>query len=80
LLLTGKSVLRYCFDMARKIRQLIADLQTAGFQLVPGGKGSPRKFRHPTIPGSVILSGKDGDDALPYQEKQVRNAIRDVTK
>jgi len=28
-LLTEKSVLRYCFDMARKIRQLIADLKTA---------------------------------------------------
>ena len=66
--------------MARKIRQLIADLQTAGFQLVPGGKGSHRKFRHSPIAGSLILSGKDGDDALPYQEKQVRNAIREVTK
>jgi predicted RNA binding protein YcfA (HicA-like mRNA interferase family) len=66
--------------MARKIRQLIADLQTAGFELVPGGKGSHRKFRHPRFRGSVILSGKDGDDALPYQEKQVRNAVRDVTK
>lgn len=50
--------------MARKIRQLIVDLQTAGFQLVPGGKGSHRKFRHPRFPGAVILSGKDGDDAL----------------
>ena len=66
--------------MARRIRQLIADLQRAGFQLVPGGKGSHRKFRHPGITGSVILSGKDGDDALPYQEKQVRNAVREVTK
>ncbi len=53
--------------MARKIRQLIVDLQSAGFQLVPGGKGSHRKFRHPCFHGSVILSGKDGDDALPYQ-------------
>jgi predicted RNA binding protein YcfA (HicA-like mRNA interferase family) len=47
---------------------------------LPGGKGSHRKFRHPGIAGSLILSGKDGDDALPYQEKQVRNAIREVTK
>jgi hypothetical protein len=29
---------------------------------------------------SVILSGKDGDDALPYQEKQTRNAVREVSK
>jgi len=47
---------------------------------VPGGKGSHRKFRHPHFAGSVILSGKDGDDALPYQEKQVRNAVREVTR
>jgi predicted RNA binding protein YcfA (HicA-like mRNA interferase family) len=66
--------------MQRKIRQLIADLHAAGFEIVPGGKGSHRKFRHPRFPGSVILSGKDGDDALPYQQKQVRNAVREVTK
>jgi predicted RNA binding protein YcfA (HicA-like mRNA interferase family) len=66
--------------MPRKIRQLIADLEGVGFQLVPGGKGSHRKFRHPRFYGSVILSGKDGDDALPYQEKQVRNAVRGVRK
>ena len=66
--------------MARKIRQLIVDLKRSGFQPVPGGKGSLRKFRHPHFAGSVILSGKDGDDALPYQEKQVRNAVREVTK
>jgi predicted RNA binding protein YcfA (HicA-like mRNA interferase family) len=66
--------------MPRKIRQLIVDLQAAGFQIVPDGKGSHRKFRHPDFADSVILSGKEGDDALPYQEKQVRNAVREVTK
>jgi predicted RNA binding protein YcfA (HicA-like mRNA interferase family) len=66
--------------MPRKIRQLITDLEDAGFQLEPGGKGSHRKFRHRGFFGSVILSGKDGDDALPYQEKQVRNAVREVKK
>jgi hypothetical protein len=45
-----------------------------------GGKGSHRKFCHPGIPGSVILSGGDGDDARHYQEKQVRNAIREAAK
>jgi hypothetical protein len=25
-----------------------------------------RKFRHPKVPGSLILSGHDGDDALHY--------------
>ena len=66
--------------MPRKIRQLIADLQIAGYQIVPGGKGSHRKFRHPRLRGSVILSGNEGDDALPYQEKQVRNAVREISK
>lgn len=50
----------------------------AGFVQVDGGKGSHRKFRHPGFVGSVILSGKEGADAHTYQEKQVRNAIRDT--
>jgi predicted RNA binding protein YcfA (HicA-like mRNA interferase family) len=66
--------------MPRKVRQLIADLETAGFMRTAGGKGSHRKFRHPRFAGSVILSGQDGDDAHPYQEKQVRNAIREVSR
>ena len=66
--------------MPRKVRQLIADLEAAGFTVGPGGKGSHRKFRHPRYAGSVILSGKDGEDAQHYQEKQVRNAIRSTTR
>jgi predicted RNA binding protein YcfA (HicA-like mRNA interferase family) len=66
--------------MPRKIRQLIADLVSVGFARAPGGKGSHRKFRHARFPGSVILSGQDGSDARPYQEKQVRNAIREVSR
>jgi len=66
--------------MPRKIRQLVSDLTKSGFVLVPGGKGSHRKFRHPRIAGSVILGGGDGDDARHYQEKQVRNAIREAAK
>jgi predicted RNA binding protein YcfA (HicA-like mRNA interferase family) len=49
--------------MPRKVRQLISDLTKAGFVVVDGGKGSHRKFRHPRISGSVILSGGDGEDA-----------------
>ena len=67
-------------NVPRKIRQLVADLERTGFMLVPGGKGSHRKFRHPKFPGSVILSGHDGDDARHYQEKQVHNAIREASK
>ena len=67
-------------SMPRKIRQLVSDLEKAGFMVVPGGKGSHRKFRHPRLPGSVILSGADGEDARHYQEKQVRHAIREAVK
>jgi predicted RNA binding protein YcfA (HicA-like mRNA interferase family) len=66
--------------MPRKTRQLVSDLEAAGFQIVPGGRGSHRKFRHARLPGSVIVSGPDGDDAHHYQEKQVRNAIRESAK
>jgi predicted RNA binding protein YcfA (HicA-like mRNA interferase family) len=64
----------------RKIRQLVSDLEHAGFFIVSGGKGSHRKFRHARFPGAVILSGKDGHDAKHYQEKHVREAIREVSK
>lgn len=70
----------YGKPVPRKIRQLIADLETAGFRLTSGGKGSHRKFRHPNRAGSLILSGHDGDDARYYQEKQVRNAIREAAR
>jgi predicted RNA binding protein YcfA (HicA-like mRNA interferase family) len=66
--------------MPRKIRQLVSELMESGFVLTRGGKGSHRIFRHPRMPGSVILSGGDGDDAHHYQEKQVRNAIREAAK
>ena len=63
--------------MPRKIRQLISDLERAGF-VNRGGKGSHRKFVHPKFPGFVLISGHDGDDAQHYQEKQVRNGLRQV--
>jgi predicted RNA binding protein YcfA (HicA-like mRNA interferase family) len=62
----------------RKIRQLVADLESAGFCQVQGGKGSHRKFVHPKFRGFVLISGHDGDDALHYQEKHVRNALRQI--
>ena len=65
--------------MPRKVRELVRDLQDAGFERITGaGKGSHRKFTHARFPGAVTLSGKDGADAKPYQEKQVKKAIEDV--
>ena len=65
--------------MSRKIRELAADLEQAGFQLVKGaGKGSHRKYSHDRKPGFLILSGASGDDAHHYQEKLIKNAIRQI--
>jgi len=65
--------------MARKVRELIQDLLSAGSYEIPGrGKGSHRKLTHAEYAGAVTISGKSGDDAKPYQEKQVRTAIEAV--
>lgn len=66
--------------MPRKVRDLIADLEHAGWHLVEGGKGSHRKFAHVRSMRKVILSGQSGADALRYQEKQIKQAIREVQK
>jgi predicted RNA binding protein YcfA (HicA-like mRNA interferase family) len=66
--------------MPRKIRQLVADLERAGWVLVDGGKGSHRKFSHARSKRKLILSGQPGTDALHYQEKQVKQAIREIEK
>ena len=60
--------------MPRKIRELIADLEEAGFTN-RGGKGSHRNFLHPKGI-RITISGKPGSDAKPYQEKDVRKAIQ----
>jgi predicted RNA binding protein YcfA (HicA-like mRNA interferase family) len=65
-------------EVPRKIRQLVSDLEAAGFLRVTGGKGSHRKFVHPKFQGFVLISGHDGDDAQHYQEKHIRKALRQV--
>jgi len=60
----------------RKLRQLIADLELAGFAHV-STKGSHRKFRHATG-ATVILSGQTGADAHHYQEKDIKRAIASI--
>lgn len=65
--------------MPRKIRDLIADLQSAGF-INRGGKGSHRNFVHPKVVRPVTISGNLGDDAKHYQERAVRAAIEESKK
>ena len=64
--------------MPRKIRELINDLEKAGF-VNRGGKGSHRNYIHST--GVLLtISGKLGDDAKAYQEKLVNQKIQEVKK
>ena len=67
--------------MPQKIRDLLKALKDAGFTEISGaGKGSHRKLVHPKYSGAVTVSGKLGDDAKRYQEKQVAQAIDAVQK
>jgi predicted RNA binding protein YcfA (HicA-like mRNA interferase family) len=65
--------------MPRKIRDLIKDLEKAGF-INRGGKGDHRNFVHPNVRKPITISGKEGDDAKHYQEKAVRLAIEEARK
>jgi predicted RNA binding protein YcfA (HicA-like mRNA interferase family) len=66
-------------NLTRKIRDLVADLEEAGF-VDRGGRGSHRNFVHPRVRKPVTLSGRLGDDALHYQERAVRLAIEESTR
>ncbi len=64
--------------MPLKIRKLKGMLRKAGFRR-RSGKGSHTVWEHPRLPDKrVVLSGRDGDDAKPYQMNQVREAIREA--
>jgi predicted RNA binding protein YcfA (HicA-like mRNA interferase family) len=66
--------------MPRKIRQLKADLRKIGAYQV-SQEGSHTKWKHTLVPAStLILSGHDGDDAKPYQEKAVRDLLREIAE
>jgi predicted RNA binding protein YcfA (HicA-like mRNA interferase family) len=63
--------------MPRKIRELKADLKRSGFIRLKGrGKGSHEVWKHPLLTLRVVIAGKDGDDADPYKEKDVRDALK----
>ncbi|MBD2127206.1 type II toxin-antitoxin system HicA family toxin [Microcoleus sp. FACHB-1] len=49
-------------------------LLKAGFFHKPA-KGNHSKWIHPKSPKAIIVAAKDGDDAKPYLEKQVNEAL-----
>lgn len=62
--------------MPRKVREIIADLEQAGF-VNRGGKGSHRNFVHPKVALPVTISGALGSDAKQYQIRAVKLAIEE---
>jgi predicted RNA binding protein YcfA (HicA-like mRNA interferase family) len=60
--------------MPPKVRELERELADAGF-VKRAAKGSHRKWVHPSGV-TLIISGKAGEDAKPYQEKAVEEAVR----
>ncbi len=62
--------------MPPKIRELMRDLEKAGF-VKRGGKGSHCNLRHPSGI-NITISGKTGDDAKPYQIRDMKRAIERV--
>jgi predicted RNA binding protein YcfA (HicA-like mRNA interferase family) len=62
-----------------KIRELIAQLENAGFT-DRGGKGNHRNYIHPKVARPITISGKPGNDAKRYQERAVQLAIEESKK
>jgi predicted RNA binding protein YcfA (HicA-like mRNA interferase family) len=65
--------------MPPKIRELIVDLEKAGFSN-RGGKGSHRNFMHSEVTRPITISGALGDDAKQYQIRAVKTAIEESKK
>jgi len=60
-----------------KIKDLIADLERAGF-VNRDGKGSHRNFVHAKLIKPVTISGRPGDDAKHYQVRAVHLAMEEL--
>ena len=65
--------------MPPKIRELIVELERAGF-VNRRGRGSHRNFIHPNVEKPITISGGLGDDAKQYQVRAVRLAIEESNK
>ena len=65
--------------MPNKIRELKGMLLRAGCSCEKA-KGSHSKWFHPKLVHKLIMSGKDGTDAKPYQEKNVLNYLQEISE
>jgi predicted RNA binding protein YcfA (HicA-like mRNA interferase family) len=65
--------------MPKKVGELKRILRKSGFTLLPKrGKGSHSYWIHPLLTKPIVLSGKDSQDAKPYQEKDVMETIQEL--
>ena len=62
--------------MPPKVRELVAELEKAGF-VDRGGKGSHRNFVHPKVSKPITISGAPGEDAKHYQIRAVKRAVEE---
>lgn len=65
--------------MPPKVRELVAELERAGF-VNRGGKGSHRNFVHPKVSKPITIAGQPSDDAKEYQVRAVKSAIEESRK
>jgi predicted RNA binding protein YcfA (HicA-like mRNA interferase family) len=61
--------------MPRKKRNIRRDYRQAGFS-ERQGKGDHVIFWHPLVKDIFTVDGHDGDDAKPYDEKELRKALQ----
>ena len=60
--------------MPRKKRDIRRDYRAAGFSKRQG-KGDHDVYSHHLAPKHYAVDGKDGADALPYDERNLREAL-----
>ena len=65
--------------MPKKIRELKSMLLKSGFTS-ESAKGSHSKWSHTKLLRKIVVSGKDGNDAKTYLEKQINEALEELKK
>ncbi len=55
------------------------DYQAAGFK-ERRGKGDHTVYAHPLVPKHYAVDGRDGADALPYDERNLREALQEAER
>ena len=62
--------------MPPKVRELVAELQKAGF-VDRGGKGSHRNFVHPKVSTPLTISVATDEDAKDFYVRAVKRAVEE---